>query len=94
MEIKKLTGFQLRTARAATRLSIDELSKLACISRATLLRIEKTPDFEYPKCNQSSLKLLQDFFESYGIEFLGTQAIYLMNEIEKEKFRINKKSIL
>lgn len=86
---QKLTAFQFRAARTALRLSIDELSTMSCISRATLLRIEKTQNLEFPRCHPSTLKTLQDFYEARGIEFLGSQAIYLMNELEKKEFKKN-----
>lgn len=85
----KLTAFQFRAARTALRLSLNELSKMSCISRATLLRIEKTDNLDCPLCHLSTLKTLQNFYESRGIEFLGTQAIYLMNELEKKEFNKN-----
>lgn len=87
MIFQKLTAFQFRAARTALRLSIDELSKASCISRSTLLRIENTCNLDFPKCHLSTLRALQNFYESHGIEFLGTQAVYLMNELEKKEFR-------
>ena len=87
MESTKLTAFQLRAARTAVRMSIIELSSVVRISKSTLIRIEKTDDFDYLKCHPSNLKLLNDFYKSKGVEFLGTQAIYLMTQEEKNKFR-------
>ena len=78
-----LNSFQIRTARAALRLTIDELSKLTRISKSTLIRIEKTENFDTPQCHSANLRALQVFFKASGIEFISPQAIYLKNSAEK-----------
>lgn len=65
-----ITGIQIRSARGALNWSIKKLSEATSIPTATLVRYEAVNDL--PKSRKNHLETLRAFFESQGIEFVGT----------------------
>jgi transcriptional regulator with XRE-family HTH domain len=68
--IATLTVEQLRSARAALRWSINDLSEKAGVSIRTIKMVEGTGG--EPKCKPKTLDKLRVALESAGIEFIGT----------------------
>ena len=64
-----LTGFQFRAALVATRQMDQEVAKNTSLTPATILRLKKTTNFEDLQCNNSTIKLLNYYFNSIGIFF-------------------------
>jgi DNA-binding XRE family transcriptional regulator len=81
-----LTGFQFRAALVATRQMDQEVAKNTSLTPATILRLKKTTNFEYLQCNNSTIKLLVDYFNSIAIFFPRENCIEDQNLlITKEK---------
>ena len=65
-----ITGLQIRSARAALRLSIDALAKLSGVSARTIKRMES--DDGQPISNRPNVEAVQSCLEAAGIEFIGS----------------------
>lgn len=61
---------QLRSARAALRWSIDDLSAASSVSVRTIKMVEAHDGA--PQCKPATLEKLIGTFEVSGIEFIGT----------------------
>lgn len=70
MQITQITSPQLRAARGALCLSIREVSLLTEIGPATLVRYEAAEGI--PPSRKGHLATLRQFYESRGIEFIGS----------------------
>ncbi len=64
-----LTGMQIRMARAALRLKIDDISERANIPWARLQRLEHEDG--PTSANEETLENLRAFFAGRGVEFIG-----------------------
>lgn len=65
-----ITGLQIRSARAALRLSIEELATLTGVSSRTIKRMESEDG--QPVSTRANLMAIRTYFEAAGIEFIGT----------------------
>jgi transcriptional regulator with XRE-family HTH domain len=68
--VATVTVEQLRSARAALRWSINELSEKAGVSSRTIKMVEANEG--EPKCRPQTLDKLRVTLEAAGIEFIGT----------------------
>lgn len=69
-QVEPITAEQIRAARAALGLSVQQIARETSIGSATLKRYEATSGV--PKSRKGHLLTLQSFFESAGIEFIGS----------------------
>jgi transcriptional regulator with XRE-family HTH domain len=60
-----ITGDQIRMARAALKLGVRDLAKLAEVSPNTVTRLEAG----YP-ANSATLRVIQSALEAAGVEFI------------------------
>jgi DNA-binding transcriptional regulator YiaG len=65
-----ITGAQIRSARAALRISAVTLAKLAGVGEQTIKRFEQSEGV--PPSRSSTLLVIQRTLEAAGIEFIGT----------------------
>lgn len=65
-----VTGMQIRAARAALHLSINELAEIAGVGVQTIMRFENAAGI--PPSRSSTLRDVQKALELAGIEFIGT----------------------
>ncbi len=65
-----INGLQIRMARAALGLSLQELADLIGMSEKTIRRIEA--DWHTPHASTKTIKAIETALESAGIEFIGT----------------------
>jgi transcriptional regulator with XRE-family HTH domain len=65
-----ITSEQIRMARAALRLGVRELGKLAKLSPMTITRLENDQSGGYAR----TLRKIQEAFESQGVEFTNGDA--------------------
>jgi DNA-binding XRE family transcriptional regulator len=72
-----LTGFQLKAARGALKLTTIDLCQYIDINRFTIANLEKTPNTEFLKCHTVTLKALEDFFKKNNILFLDNFSVTL-----------------
>jgi DNA-binding XRE family transcriptional regulator len=72
-----LTTFQIRTARAGCRKSLDIVAKQSGISKSTLIKMESLDDRAIPNSLAANLAKLKAYFENEGIEFIGQDSIRL-----------------
>ena len=68
--IIKITAEQIRAARSVLGFSIKEIAEATGIGTATLKRYEAVAGV--PESRKGNLETLKIFFESQGIEFIGT----------------------
>jgi DNA-binding transcriptional regulator YiaG len=69
-DVKVITGFQIRAARFALRLSAEHVARLAGVSLPTIQRFEQHDDV--PPSRSSTLMDVKAALEAAGIEFIGT----------------------
>lgn len=62
------TAFQLRMARSALKISVEELGRRAGVSERTIRRIES--EWAAPNVTSDILLRLQSYFESEGMTFI------------------------
>lgn len=65
-----ITGMQVRSARAALRLSVEALADMSGVSARTIKRIESEDG--QPSSTRPNVKAVKSCLESAGIEFIGT----------------------
>lgn len=65
-----ITGSQIRSARAALRITAVQLAKLAGLGEQTIKRFEQSDGV--PPSRSSTLIEIKKALESAGIEFIGT----------------------
>lgn len=65
-----ISGVQIRSARAALRLSIADLAAKAGVGVQTIMRFESVDGI--PPSRSSTLMAVQRALESAGVEFVGT----------------------
>lgn len=65
-----ICGIQIRSARAALRISAKELAEKAGIGIQTVLRFESVDGV--PPSRSSKLMVVQQILENEGIEFIGS----------------------
>ncbi len=65
-----ITGAQIRSARAALRISAVALAKLAGVGEQTVKRFEQSDGV--PPSRSSTLIVIKRCLEAAGIEFIGT----------------------
>ena len=65
-----ITGAQIRAARAALRLSSQELARVAGVGQQTIKRFESADGV--PPSRSATLGAIQAALEAAGIEFVGT----------------------
>ena len=65
-----ITAAQIRSARAALRWSVAELSDLSAVGIATIKRLEAVDGV--PGARTSTIVAIQNAFEAAGVEFIGT----------------------
>lgn len=70
MSQETLTVGQLRAARAVLSMTLKELAELTSIGIATLKRYEAAEGI--PPSRKGHLATLRQFYESRGIEFIGS----------------------
>ena len=71
-EDSNITGLQIRMARAALRLRVDDLSKITGVSWARIQQIERN-DSKTEGINEK-LKIIKENFEKRGIIFNNDDA--------------------
>lgn len=64
-----LTASQIRSARHALRLSVDQLSQLSAVSVRTIKRMEASSGI--PASTEPNLLAIKSALEAAGIEFIG-----------------------
>lgn len=64
-----LTGFHLRAARAAYKLTTRDLGKIVGISHSAISLLEQTPNLEHIHCSQKTMESLIMFFHQKNIIF-------------------------
>ena len=69
-DVNVITGFQIRAARFALRLSAEELARASGVSLPTIQRFEQHDGV--PPSRSSKLLDVQSALEAAGIEFIGT----------------------
>lgn len=65
-----LTGTQIRSARAALRLSVEQLAAMSGVSARTIKRMEVEDGV--PPSNRPNIEAIMTALEAAGIEFIGT----------------------
>ena len=65
-----ITGSQIRSARHAIKLSVEELAQKSGVSTRTIKRMEA--ENGVPNSTVPNLNAIQSALESAGIEFIGT----------------------
>ena len=70
MQVKEITGGQLRAARGALNLSVRKLAEKTGVGTATIVRYEEAQGV--PAARKGNLELLISTLEAAGIEFTGT----------------------
>lgn len=65
-----LTGQQIRSARAALRLSVQDLANLADVGEKTIRRLEEVDGV--PEATIRILNKVSDALIAAGIQFIGT----------------------
>ena len=65
-----LTASQIRSARHALKLSVEQLSQLSTVSVRTIKRMEAGNGI--PSSTETNLLAVKSTFEAAGIEFIGT----------------------
>ena len=65
-----ITGLQIRSGRAALRLSAEDLAALSGVSARTIIRMEAEDG--PPVSTRANLQAVRSALESAGIEFIGT----------------------
>ena len=70
MQVENISFHQLRAARAALGLSVREVAELTSIGTATIVRCED-PRSAHQSTKRTTSALIT-FYESAGIEFIGT----------------------
>jgi transcriptional regulator with XRE-family HTH domain len=65
-----ITGLQIRAARAALRLSVEELAETSGVSSRTIKRMESKHG--EPVSTRVNLEAIKSSLEAAGIEFIGT----------------------
>ena len=65
-----LTGQQIRSSRAALRLSVQELADLASVGEKTIRRLEEADGV--PEATVRTLNKVAAALSSAGIQFIGT----------------------
>ena len=65
-----INGLQIRMARAALGLSLQELADSVELSEKTIRRIEA--DGHAPNASTKTIKAIKTALEAAGIEFIGT----------------------
>lgn len=73
-----MTPVQLRMARAALRLDIDEIAQKAGVNRQTVMRIEAEVGTPRP----ATVAALQRALEAAGVRFIGETGVELMPPVE------------
>lgn len=66
----QITSEQIKAARAALGLHVKDIAEATQIGIATLKRYEAAPGV--PKSRKGHLDTLRQYFETAGIEFIGT----------------------
>lgn len=70
MQGHRLTGVQIRSARAALGWSVQDLANKTSVGTATIVRYESS--LGVPLSRKGHLETLRRYFEAAGIEFIGT----------------------
>lgn len=70
MQVRKITGTQIRAARGALGWSVQDLSEVAGVGTATIVRYETSKGV--PPSRKGNLEAIMAAIESAGIEFIGT----------------------
>jgi transcriptional regulator with XRE-family HTH domain len=65
-----ISGSQIRAARAALKLSIDDLARLSGVSSRTIKRMEAEEGI--PSSTRPNMHAIVSTLETAGIEFIGT----------------------
>lgn len=65
-----LTGMQIRSARAALRLSVEQLAAMSGVSARTIKRMEVEDGV--PQSNRPNIEAVFVALQAAGIEFIGT----------------------
>jgi len=65
-----LTGMQIRSARAALRLSVEQLAAMSGVSARTIKRMEVEDGV--PQSNRPNIEAVLVALQTAGIEFIGT----------------------
>lgn len=65
-----ITGQQIRSARAALRLSVQDLASLAGVGEKTIRRLEEVDGI--PEATVRTLAKVYDALGTAGIQFIGT----------------------
>ena len=65
-----ITGLQIRSGRAALRLSAEQLAELSGVSARTIKRMEA--ENGVPRSTKANLVTIRSILEAAGIEFIGT----------------------
>lgn len=65
-----ITGLQIRSCRAALRLSVEDLAALSGVSSRTIKRMEAEDGL--PQSTRPNLMAIRSALEAAGIEFIGS----------------------
>ena len=76
-----ITSFQLRAARAVSKITTRELGKIIGISHSTIATLEQTPNLEYLRCSEKTNEFFVSYFEEHDIRFLDKSTISLVRKI-------------
>jgi transcriptional regulator with XRE-family HTH domain len=70
LQVSDITSEQIKAARAALGWTIDRIAQGTGIGTATLKRYEASAGV--PKSRKGHLRLLKEYLEAAGIEFIGS----------------------
>lgn len=65
-----ITGIQIRSARNALRMSVDQLSEVSGVSVRTIKRMEAEDGI--PNSTRPNISAIETALTTAGIEFIGT----------------------
>ncbi len=83
----ELTVFQLRAARAALRLSLSDVARIAGLRTATIQKLESGDIYSFPSSSILTISKVRSVLENHGIEFYKNNFIRLVPLDEKLTIR-------
>ncbi|CAO4844622.1 MAG: hypothetical protein FADNKDHG_01315 [Holosporales bacterium] len=83
----ELTVFQLRAARAALRLSLSDVAKIAGLRIATIQKLESGDIYSFPKSSILTISKVRSVLENHGVEFYKNNLVRLVPLDEKFTIR-------
>ena len=80
-----LTMFQIRAARAGLGLNAKEAAENSGVSRNTILTLEKGEPDKGPDALASTLRKMQEYYETAGVEFMPDNGLRFIGKTKQGK---------